>query len=96
MLVVVDASQIEARFLVTWAEQWDVVSQFANHEDVYANFAKTIFDMEEVNKADHPMAEQEGDADDLGHGFLFSTLRFQLLENASNPPHVRLRHRPRR
>lgn len=53
VLVVVDASQIEARFLVTWAGQWDVVRQFENGDDVYANFASRIYGFA-VNKQEHP------------------------------------------
>ena len=38
-----DSSQIEARVLAWWADQWDVVQQFANGEDVYSTFASKIY-----------------------------------------------------
>lgn len=39
-----DSSQIEARVLVWWAGQHDIVKQFADGEDVYSVFASKVYD----------------------------------------------------
>ena len=43
MILNVDSSQIEARILVWLAGQEDVVKQFRNGEDVYANFSSEVY-----------------------------------------------------
>lgn len=42
VLVIVDASQIEARVLAWIAGQWDLVERFANNEEIYCGFASSV------------------------------------------------------
>ena len=43
LLLTVDAKQIEARFTAEFCGQEDLVEEFRRGEDVYANFASTVF-----------------------------------------------------
>lgn len=62
-----DSSQIEARVLAWWANQFDVVEQFANGEDVYSTFASKIYGRP-ISKAD-PVERFVGKTCILGLGY---------------------------
>lgn len=62
-----DSSQIEARVLAWLAGQQDVVSQFANGEDVYSTFASKIYNRR-ISKAD-PVERFVGKTCVLGLGY---------------------------
>jgi DNA polymerase len=62
-----DSSQIEARVLAWLAGQDEVVSQFANGEDVYSIFASKVFGFE-VSKA-HPVQRHIGKVATLSLGY---------------------------
>lgn len=66
-VVVADLSQIEARITACLAGETKLVEQFANGEDVYSNFASTLFNME-VSK-DTPRERFVGKTCILGLGF---------------------------
>jgi len=53
-LLVVDSKQIEARFVAWFCEQNDLVEQFRDGTDVYADFATTVFGFPVVRKQ-HPV-----------------------------------------
>lgn len=62
-----DSSQIEARVLAWWADQSDVVGQFARGEDVYSIFASEIYNRP-ISKAD-PVERFVGKTCILGLGY---------------------------
>jgi len=62
-----DSSQIEARVLAWWADQWDVVEQFAKGEDVYSTFASKIYGRP-ISKA-NPVERFVGKTCILGLGY---------------------------
>ena len=62
-----DSSQIEARVLAWWADQFDVVQQFANGEDVYSTFASKIYG-KPISKA-NPIERFVGKTCVLGLGY---------------------------
>jgi DNA polymerase len=62
-----DSSQIEARVLVWWAGQHDVVKQFADGEDVYSVFASKVYDRP-ISKKD-PVERFVGKTCVLGLGY---------------------------
>ena len=62
-----DSSQIEARVLAWWADQFDVVQQFANGEDVYSTFASKIYGRP-ISKA-NPIERFVGKTCVLGLGY---------------------------
>jgi len=62
-----DSSQIEARVLAWWAGQDDVVTQFANGEDVYSIFASKIYNRP-ISKA-NPIERFVGKTCILGLGY---------------------------
>lgn len=43
VIVVVDASQIEARLLDWWAGQWDMLDKFRRKEDIYSDTASAFY-----------------------------------------------------
>lgn len=43
VVIVADAAQVEARFNAWFCGQWDLVEEFRRGEDVYSNFAATIY-----------------------------------------------------
>lgn len=67
MVINSDSSQIEARILAWLAGQTDVVSQFANSEDVYSTFASKIYKMP-ISKA-NPVERFVGKTCVLGLGY---------------------------
>ena len=75
MLVDCDSSQIEARVLAWLAEQEDLVSAFANKEDVYVNMAARIYD-----KPEDDISKDErfvGKTTILGAGYGMGAVRFK-------------------
>ena len=74
-LVVVDASQIEARLLAWWAGQQDLVAAFAAGIDVYALFASTVYGYP-VDKVNHPRERFVGKTGILGCGYQAGANRF--------------------
>lgn len=62
-----DSSQIEARILVWWAGQEDIIKQFKNGEDVYSNFASRVFERP-ISKSD-PIERFIGKTCVLGLGY---------------------------
>jgi DNA polymerase len=62
-----DSSQIEARVLVWWAGQHDVVKQFADGEDVYSVFASKVYERP-ISKKD-PVERFVGKTCVLGLGY---------------------------
>jgi DNA polymerase len=75
-LVVVDASQIEARMLAWLAGCTSLVQAFAKGEDVYSSFASSIYNIE-VNKKDHPDYRFVGKTGILGLGYGTGHAKFQ-------------------
>ena len=52
-----DSSQIEARILVWLAGQHDVVEEFRKGEDVYVNFAKRVYEREDITKTERAVGK---------------------------------------
>jgi DNA polymerase len=73
-LIDADSSQIEARVLAWLSEQDDLVSQFANGEDVYIKMASSIYDVPE----DQVTKDQRfvGKTTILGAGYGMGYLKF--------------------
>lgn len=67
-LVVADASQIEARIVAWNAEQENLVQGFRNKEDIYSDFATSVYGYK-VNKKDHPVERFTGKTCVLQLGF---------------------------
>ena len=77
-VVVADSSNIEARILAWLAGQEDLVQQFLDDEDVYANFASKIFpELAPINKQDHPLQRFIGKVCILGLGYGMGWRKFQ-------------------
>lgn len=75
-LVIFDLSQIEARFVVLFAEQMDIVDAFASGEDVYVKMAARIY-----NKPESEITDDErfiGKICILGMGYGMGWKRLQL------------------
>src|SRR5262249_49503374 len=75
-VLTVDSSQVEAREVVTFSGQIDVVEQFERGEDTYANLASEVFDFK-VNKKDHPDERFVGKQARLGLGYQLWWPKFQ-------------------
>ena len=75
VLVDADSAQIEARVLAWLAEQADLVSQFANGEDVYVKMASRIYNMQDKDVA----KEQRfvGKTTVLGAGYGMGYIKFR-------------------
>lgn len=69
VVLAVDSRQIEARLTAWVAEQTDLVEQFANHEDVYANFASRGIYGYKVTEATHPHERRVGKVGILSLGY---------------------------
>ena len=87
VLVIVDASQIEARDNATFNEQWDLVKLFASGADPYAIFASDLYGFE-VNKKEYPDERFVGKVSILGLGYQMGAAKFQLTLEAGmmGPP----------
>jgi DNA polymerase len=75
-VMTVDSSQVEAREVVTFSGQDDVVEQFERGEDTYAHLATEIFGFP-VNKKDHPDERFVGKQGRLGLGYQLWWPKFQ-------------------
>ncbi|WP_454627689.1 DNA polymerase [Bradyrhizobium cenepequi] len=75
-IMTIDASQIEARINAWLNGQDDLVTAFANGEDVYSSFASEVFGYP-VNKKDHPNERFMGKTSILGLGFQVGGPKFQ-------------------
>jgi hypothetical protein len=69
MLVVVDSAQIEARELAWTAHQEDLVRGFADHEDIYSNFATELFQTEVWKVSEEEATTSEGKKVSIMRGF---------------------------
>lgn len=78
-----DSSQIEARILAWWADQSDVVGQFARGDDVYSVFASKIFDRP-IGKAD-PLERFIGKTCVLGLGYGTGAEKLRLTLRTTPP-----------
>jgi len=68
VVIVIDASQIEARLLNYEAGQTDVIERFRKGEDPYSHVASAFYGYE-VNKIDHPTERQVGKVLELQAGY---------------------------
>jgi DNA polymerase bacteriophage-type len=68
VIIAADLAQIEARITACLAGQWDLVEQFANNQDVYANFASTIYGYK-VTEETHPKERFVGKTGILSLGY---------------------------
>jgi DNA polymerase I-like protein with 3'-5' exonuclease and polymerase domains len=75
-VLAVDASQIEAREVVYFSGQADVVQEFAQGTDTYASLASHIFQFP-VNKKDHPIERFIGKQARLSLGYQSGWTKFQ-------------------
>ena len=76
VILAADASQIEARIVAWVCDQFDLVQQFANGEDVYSSFASVVFN-KPINKKDHPVERFIGKTCILGMGYGVGWMKFQ-------------------
>ena len=80
-LVTADLSQIEARLVAVLCHEDDLTRQFANGDDVYANFASRVFGYK-VNKVEHPHERFIGKTAVLGLGYGCGKERFFQMVKA--------------
>lgn len=87
LVFVADLSNIEARMLAWLADEDDLLQQFRNNEDVYANLAQDIYGRP-INKDDHPLERFVGKTAVLGLGYGMGATKFQatLEAGAMGPP----------
>jgi DNA polymerase len=76
VVLAADASQIEARMVAWICGQTDLVTQFANGEDVYSSFAAKVFN-KPINKKDNPDERFIGKTAILGLGYGLGWNKFQ-------------------
>lgn len=92
-VVVADAEQIEARLTAWFCEQHDLVEQFARGEDVYANFAETIYHVP-VTKQSEPAKRFVGKTGILQLGYQSGPGKFRstvwLLSYNTEPEPIEL------
>ena len=86
LIYVADLSNIEARMLAWLAGQDDLLVQFASGEDIYSNFASTVYN-KSINKNDHPTERFVGKTAILGLGYGMGAKKFQatLASGAAGP-----------
>lgn len=75
-LVVVDASQIEARIVAWVAGQYDLIEGFRNKEDIYSDFASSVYGFK-CNKKDNPIERFVGKTCILGLGYGMGHVKLQ-------------------
>lgn len=87
VVMVCDSAQIEARTLAWLAGQEDLVEAFRKDEDVYSQFAATIYTMP-INKKDNPNERFVGKVGILGLGYGMGAPKFRttLALGAMGPP----------
>lgn len=83
-VVAVDASQIEARMLASFAGETGLLKQFRNKEDVYIKFARRIYNDPTLTKAENPRERHVGKTGILGLGYGCGHLRFDGMLNQQN------------
>jgi DNA polymerase bacteriophage-type len=92
-VVVADAEQIEARLTAWFCGQQDLVNEFARGEDVYANFAQTIYHVP-VTKSSQPAKRFVGKTGILQLGYQSGPGKFRstvwLLSYNSEPEPIEL------
>ena len=86
LVYVADLSNIEARMLAWLAGQDDLLVQFASGEDIYSNFASTVYNRP-INKNDDPTERFVGKTAILGLGYGMGAKKFQatLASGAAGP-----------
>ena len=86
LVYVADLSNIEARMLAWLAGQDDLLVQFASGEDIYSNFASTVYNRP-INKNEHPTERFVGKTAILGLGYGMGANKFQatLASGAAGP-----------
>ena len=86
LLYVADLSNIEARMLAWLAGQEDLLAQFAAGDDIYSNFASTVYNRT-INKTDDPTERFVGKTAILGLGYGMGSKKFQAtLASGSGGP----------
>jgi DNA polymerase family A/3'-5' exonuclease len=82
-IVTADLAQIECRLLAKFADQQDLLAQFRNGEDVYANFGQRIFNRV-ITKKDDPSERWIAKTAVLGLGYGCGPARFynMVVNNA--------------
>lgn len=86
LVFVADLSNIEARMLAWLAGQDDLLKQFFDGEDIYSNFAGTVYN-KPINKTDNPTERFVGKTAILGLGYGMGAPKFQatLASGAGGP-----------
>lgn len=86
LVYVVDSSNIEARMLAWEAGHSDLLRQFRDKEDVYSNFACSIYNRP-INKYDNPLERHVGKTCVLGLGYQVGWRKLQasLMTDERNP-----------
>lgn len=86
LVFVADLSNIEARMLAWLAGQDDLLKQFSDGEDIYSNFAGTVYN-KPINKTDNPTERFVGKTAILGLGYGMGAPKFQatLASGAGGP-----------
>ena len=87
LLYVADLSNIEARMLAWLAGEFELLDQFRNGEDIYANFASVIYD-KPITQKENPVERFVGKTAILGLGYGMGHEKFQATLKAGNagPP----------
>lgn len=85
LIYVVDSSNIEARMLAWEAGHEDLLRQFRERQDVYANFASQVYGYP-VNKYDHPDERFLGKTCVLGLGFQVGWKKLQASLAIADTP----------
>lgn len=87
LIYVADLSNIEARMLAWLAGEDELVEQFRRGDDIYSNFASTIYGRK-INKKDDPTERFVGKTAILGLGYGMGAEKFQatLKSGAMGPP----------
>lgn len=76
MIIAADSSNIEARVLAWLANEKDLLNEFRNNEDIYANLASTIYGRP-INSQDDPLERFVGKTAVLGLGYGMGWKKFQ-------------------
>ena len=81
-IIAADLSQVEARCLACFAGQTDLLDQFRNNEDVYANFGTRLFDRP-ISKTTTPHERWISKTAVLGLGYGCGVMRFDRMVTTS-------------
>lgn len=84
VLVACDSAQIEARVVAWLADETELITAFANGEDVYSKFATKVYGRE-VTKHNDPVARHVGKTAVLGLGYSMGGEKFRLTLKTSKP-----------